>query len=345
MSDRYVSHSELATWRRCNRKWYLTYWEGLRLPVEQVTGIRRIGTRIHLALAAHYTPELPYEWRAQAGLKALDDAQAVDMQTMTQRIGQVEGDVHLLAYTDEDVKELKNEFDLERRMMEGYNEWLAETGADEDIEPISAEERVTVSAGIGGRTVYLSGTLDLLIRRVSSGVHLLFDHKTVQSLKQETLHMNTQLKHYTMLDRLRGGVTVGALFNMLRKVKRTASAKPPFYGREEVRFNPDDLRSYWYAVDGTLRQIFRAEDDLTRGWDHRTVTPPNVNDTCTWQCDFFDMCHMMDDGSRWRDLVQRTHVRVDARHTYRDSVSIPGRTGDLDDGHAGPAGARARQGG
>ena len=48
MSDRYVSHSELATWRRCNRKWYLTYWEGLRLPVEQVTGIRRIGTRIHL---------------------------------------------------------------------------------------------------------------------------------------------------------------------------------------------------------------------------------------------------------------------------------------------------------
>lgn len=333
MSDeqRYISHSELWTWKRCHRKWYLTYFEGLRdKKGEERVGIRRIGTRIHIALAAHYTPGLPYDRRANAGLIALKAAQYDDLEAL-KSMNAYEVEPGTILYSDENLKQAMSEFDLEEKMLLGYHQWLEETGADEDIEPLSAEERVTEAAvvGVKKRLVHLSGTLDLRIKKISSGILLLFDHKTVGTLKQPTLHMSTQLKHYVVLDRLRGHVTSGALFNMLRKVKRTASANPPFYGREEVRFNDEELRAYWLGMGSTIDEITEAETRLERGADHHWVTPPNVDPTCSWQCDFFEECPMMDDGSRWRDLVAGTHVRIDARHTYRDNVIVKDE-GDAD---------------
>lgn len=112
--------------------------------------------------------------------------------------------------------------------------------------------------------------------------------------------------------------TVGALYNMLRKVKRTAKANPPFYGRVEVRHNVHELRSYYARVWATVADIAKLEHDLGQGYDHRAVAYPNPTRDCSWRCEFFNVCTMFDDGSDAEGMLKAFYHEADPLDRYQE---------------------------
>lgn len=311
-----VSNSEVETMRRCRRKWWFAFYRKLALTGEDMLGPRALGRRVHRALAAYYVPEgeTPVDPR-----DALERAIVEDWTVMSERVT----DETLLA---ELAARFNDACSLERAMVEGYIEWLAETGADQNLQVTASETPLAavLKTDVYGeqREFQAIGLLDARLIRVLDGVRLLMDHKTVPDLKgpAKTLHMNPQMKHYDLLEFLNteDGDTRcdGALYNMLRKVKRTARANPPFYGRVEVRHNPYELEAYKRNLLAATRDIMIMEDALNRGVDPQDVAYPSPRDTCSWDCDFFSVCPMFDDGSRAEDMLTSLYQTVDPLARY-----------------------------
>ena len=86
-------------------------------------------------------------------------------------------------------------------------------------------------------------------------------------------------------------------FTMLKKVKRTASARPPFYDQIEVRHNIFTMRSFWDRIHGTIADLMRVRTALDAGTAHSSVAYPHASRDCKWKCQFFTVCTLMDDGS------------------------------------------------
>lgn len=304
-----VSNSEIQTWKRCHRKWYLAYYRemGLKRAVG-ATGARELGTRIHVALESYYADGLN-------PIHTVDDLYKEDLSVMENNE----------AFTTEDINKLKKERDLAHAMLEGYLMWIAEEGVDEGLTLIAAETVLEVASGIKG--VRLRGKLDQRVHRASDGSHLFLDHKTVGDLStpQQVLPMDEQMKFYHLLeyldslektDKEQPVPTMGGLYNMLRKVKRTATAKPPFYGRLEVTHNKEELRTMWTRVHSVIAEIIVARKALKDGADHHHIAYPRPSRECTWDCDFFALCPMMDDGSRWEAMLDEYYVHVDPHERY-----------------------------
>jgi hypothetical protein len=102
----------------------------------------------------------------------------------------------------------------------------------------------------------------------------------------------------------------GSLYNMLRKVKRTERAQPPFFSRVEVRHNPYELETYKIHMRATIDEMLDADrkftilrDDPTYYDSHHALAPPTPAPDCAWSCDFFQVCGMLDDGSRAEDMI------------------------------------------
>ncbi len=53
-----ISNTEVNTWQRCRRKWFLAYFLGYQPAVEEVTGHRILGVRVHTALEGYYGYDL-----------------------------------------------------------------------------------------------------------------------------------------------------------------------------------------------------------------------------------------------------------------------------------------------
>lgn len=134
-----------------------------------------------------------------------------------------------------------------------------------------------------------------------------------------TSHMSEQLMLYCLLEELSGdGIKVdGGIYNLLKKVKRTGSAKPPFYERIDVRFNRHTMHAFWTRLMGTLDDMMRVRDALDQGADHRFVAYPSPTKDCTWICPFFLVCSMMDDGSSADRMLEDQYVQVDPLQRYK----------------------------
>lgn len=303
---RRISNGELQTFKRCKRKWWLAYYRRLGLPVDDPVGARSIGTRIHNALMHWYVPDGTERGDPFAILEA---GIAEDFQR----------------YADDPFKleAIRKDADLCRAMLEGYFQWLAETGADEGLRITAAETKLEVDPGIEG--VRLIAKIDVRAVREQDQARRFLDHKTVGNLTEplKTIHMDEQMLHYHLceyLDMLASGQegehTDGAIYNMLRKVKRTERAKPPFYDRIEVRHNVETLRSYWTRVVGIITDIQQLEAKLAAGWDHKMAAYPSPRGTCSWDCDFVHVCIMFDDGSRVEDYIANTFVTINPLKRY-----------------------------
>ncbi len=196
---------------------------------------------------------------------------------------------------------VKSEGEMGRIMLEGYLDWIAEEGIDSEYDIISNEE--TLEMPLLDGEVVLRGKLDQRIRRKADGVRLIRDFKTVgQSFEvyARTLHLNEQVLTYMTLEAYHnkeGDRSEGAEFILLKKNKRTAAAKPPFYQREEILHNDFTLRSFYQRLHGTVTEIMNTKRWLTEGVDHRLVAAPHPTGECPWKCQFFSICGMFDDGS------------------------------------------------
>ena len=146
------------------------------------------------------------------------------------------------------------------------------------------------------------------MRSRATGRRKFIDHKTVGSLVDPVLGLNQQMIHYQVIEWLNtedGEARCdGALYNMLRKVKRTRAARPPFFARVPIDHNQHELESHVARMRHFLWQVDFAEQDMRTGGDHRYVVPPRPSRDCVWKCQFFRVCRMFDDGSRVEDAIQ-----------------------------------------
>ena len=298
-----ISNSEVQTWKRCQRKWWLAYYRALIPGSQEVVGPRELGTRVHLALAAYYST------RRVDPMTVFTDAIKEDLEAFPEKAEDIEAQA-----------------DLGMAMLEGYFQWVAETGADEGLTIIGDEVKMLVPSSIPG--VYLLGKLDVRLERQMDTARLFMDHKTVGNLTTpvRTLHMDEQMKMYMLLERLdakynapngsEGEFVAGGLYNMLRKVKRTVRANPPFYDRVEVHHSDVELRNFYQALHGAIQQILSAQRALDSGVDHHYVVPPKPDSSCTWQCDFFNICPMLDDGSHAEGFIEAYYRTGDPYEHY-----------------------------
>lgn len=287
---RLISNTEVQTFKMCRRKWYQAYYLGLSSRrIDNPASVRAMGTRIHEALAAYYVP---------AGTSPTHPVEAHSGITVRE-LDALHANAALLGY-EVDVKPLHTAFEMERVMLNGYMEWLYETGADSDLEIIASEQYLEAEILPG---VKIIGKLDARTRSRSTGRRRFMDHKSVAGfISAWELRLNPQMKHYHILELLNtppGEPSCdGALYNQLKRSKRTAKATPPFYVREAVPHNKWEIQTYREQLEGTIMEIMWAEQALDAGGSHHRIVPPTPSDACSWKCPFNQVCNMFDDGSR-----------------------------------------------
>lgn len=318
-----VSNSELQTWKRCRRKWWLAWYRKLALRTETFVGVRSVGDRIHRALE---------RWYVADGTPRVDPRDALE-RVIVQDWTKIAELARQRDVDDEQLAGLAREFakstNLERAMVEGYVQWLEETGADAELRVIASETPLSAQLELDdGRPVTMIGKLDVRVKRVTDNVNLFVDHKTVGDLKSPavTLPQNEQMLHYMLLEWLNGDDAErrcdGALYNMLKRSQRTTRATPPFYDRVEVRHNPYELASYRRRLLAASRDILDAIQGLDDGRLHLDVVYPSPRGECKWDCDYFAVCNLFDDGSAGtEDMIDALYHEVDPRARYDAKVS------------------------
>jgi len=275
-----LSNSELQTFKDCRRKWWLAYYRRLQPRYRDMTGALAFGSRIHAALDAHYAQGVPLI-QAHAEL--------------------VETDRQALLAEFYDTNKLEQEAEMGRIMLEGYEQWVSENGIDAELEMISTEE--TIIAPLFNGDVELQGKLDMRVRRKADGVRMFRDFKTVGGSLSDFANlapMNEQVMTYMLLEATKIDEkerSEGGIFTMLKKVKRTANARPPFYDQIEVRHNIFTMRSFWNRIHGTIADLMNVRKGLDEGGDPSYLAYPRPTNDCKWKCQFFAICPMFDDGS------------------------------------------------
>lgn len=307
MSDRILTQSELSGYLRCKRKWWLGWYRQLHRKRYDESAPLTIGSLVHHGLEAYYRtvqrehPITAIRIHAGKMLEKFPEAQKSIMECET----------------------------LAEIMLEGYMEWLEAEGEDSNLDIVGAEKTVEVPMEPPFR---LRGKIDAPVVRRSDGLRLQLEHKTVGNLVDipKTAQTNFQFLTYDLLAFLaareeslaKEGVqrTDGIIVNMLRKVKRTASAKPPFYGRHEVRHNKEELRNHWRHVLEIAREMERTARRLDAGEPHQTVVPPTPARDCSYSCPFAEPClsGMFDDGSDVEGFLRMAYEVVDPLARYND---------------------------
>lgn len=306
-----LSNSEMKLWRSDKRHWYLSIYRRLAKRVEEEPGSAlSLGNRIHDALAAYYdqsNSQDPVDFATGVMQKRLDEQPAME-------------------------DELLAEHKLVSLMLSGYLEWLEETGADANLRILGSERTVEIELVPG---INLLSKLDAPVERVSDGARLALEHKTVGNLEQHMPLLKSDSQFLTehlarFLDAIRSGMSEeeaqqdchGVLLNCLRKVQRTAKAKPPFYGRTDVPHNIIELRNHWKHCVGIGYDILAARARLDAGESHHTVCPPNASRESTWSNPFLKIYAMMDDGSDYEGALADMFVESDPLERYVGSEAL-----------------------
>jgi hypothetical protein len=282
---KYLTASEMRVFQRCKRRWWLnSYRKLVRINDTNWNKPLGIGNRVHEALAVYYTPDDPTDPRKHLLTKLQHD---------------------LESNPEEQHNDIRAEHELSSIMIDGYMDWLAETGEDQAITVIEAE-RARMARLEPDRDVMLLSKLDARVQHDIYGDRLSLEHKSVSSLSQHLpeLRLNQQVltehlvEYMALIEEGKDPTPArGVLFNMLRKVKRTARAKPPFYSRIHVHHTLSEIRNHWYHVVSIADQIEEVTRRLNEGESHQLVVPPSPMSDCSWSCPWFRECPMFDNES------------------------------------------------
>jgi len=296
-----LSNSEIQVFKDCRRKWWLGYYRRLQPRTKQFTGALALGSRVHEALDMHYS----------TGQDLLEAHSQL-----------VERDLAKLVAEYRDTYDLEAEAELGRIMLEGYLEWMATEGIDADLEMISTEEIIQMPLFDG--EVVLQGKLDMRVRRKSDGVRMFRDFKTVGGSFADFANqaqMNEQILTYMLLESAQNKKpeerSEGGIFTMLKKVKRTANARPPFYEQIEVRHNQYTMRSFWQRIHGTISDLMNVKKSLDAGADPNFVAYPSPGKDCKWKCQFYTICPLIDDGSAAEAAISEMYESADPYGYYK----------------------------
>lgn len=294
-----LSNSELQTFKDCRRRWWFTYYRRLQPKYKDATGALALGSRVHAALDDYYANGTPL-LQAHANLVNTEKA--------------------LLLEQFRDVSELEKEAELGHIMLEGYLQWVEENGIDAELEMISTEE--TITAPLFNGDVELTGKLDMRVRRKGDGVRMFRDFKTVGGSLSDFANlapMNEQILTYMLLESTKRDEkerSDGGIFTMLKKVRRSAAARPPFYDQIEVRHNIFTLRSFWDRIHGTIADLMRVRKALDEGENPAFHAYPRPSRDCKWKCQFYNVCQLVDDGSAAEQAIEEMYEVADPYAYY-----------------------------
>lgn len=312
---RRVSNSEVQTFKRCRRKWWLSYVRGFRPATERPYGARATGTRGHAALAAWY--------HCDNNRNRTDPRDALEIIVDLER-QQLESSEN---FTPETLVKFNKDVELERVVIAGYMDWLSETGADAEYTVVGSEQYLEADLPEVANTRIIA-RLDARVVRKYDGARLFIDHKFVASIPGavQLLPLNEQMQWYILLEQLQPNadasqVVGGALYNMLRRCKHGATAKPPFYQRVEVHHSAVNITSFRQRLVGTLDDMKYCRDEVTASSQpHQLVVYPTPTRDCAWDCPFIRICSMFDDGSRVEDALLDHYVVGDPYAYYENSL-------------------------
>jgi hypothetical protein len=261
-----ASFSDLGTFNQCRRRWWLATYRRLRRIDEPPTGPLPFGSRIHAALEAFYDGTVADPATAWNALMQHEFA-----------VDSANGGWH--------TQDLDKESKLGHRMLEGYLEWLAETGEDAYWDVIGVETKlshfltVLVDTPDGDQevTVLVRGKLDRRKRRRSDGAVYVDDFKTMGNFGEPamlSLELSPQPRLYRMLEIQQAPPeqhTAGVSYTLLRKVLRTPTAKPPFYKRVTIEVNDAEQEAYNVRLQGNVTDLARVRYALDHDGDPRRV--------------------------------------------------------------------------
>jgi PD-(D/E)XK nuclease superfamily len=305
-----ISNSEISTFDRCRRKWYLAYYLGMVPSDDPPVGNAILGTRVHAALEGYYGYQLDPSDVLNV-LYALEADASPDWKT-----------------------ELMAEREIAVTMVTGYLEWVAETGEDANLRVVAVEQDAEVPLpGMPG--VLLKARMDQVVYSEETGMLSFLDHKTAATFdSHDIMDLNPQFKFYSIVQRLLAGPdgppVSGGIINTLRRVKRTERSKPPYYRRDGFRYNDVQLIAALErvtAIAGQIRQARAMLDDTYQraGGDlhavnalqRRELYPSPIATLCRWDCPFVAICPAMDDGSDWPGIMTRSgKYRQDNPYRY-----------------------------
>lgn len=297
-----ISNSEVQVFKDCRRRWWFQYYRRLQPQEKKYTGALALGSRIHEALDQYYSTGKPL-------LQAHEDL--------------VKQEKEELLAEFKDVEELEKEAELGHIMLDGYLQWVEENGIDAELEMVSTEEMITMPMFNG--EVELKGKLDMRVRRKGDGVRMFRDFKTVGGSLSDfasLAQMNEQVLTYMLLEQSKEGEqdrSEGGIFTMMKKVRRTSNARPPFYDQFEVRHNVFTLRSFWDRIHGTVSDMMRVRHALDEGESPAFHVYPRPSRDCKWKCPFFTVCTLVDDGSAAEQAIEAMFEVADPYAYYGDT--------------------------
>lgn len=291
-----LSNSKIKTYRRCPNQYRYKYIEKLRKKKKAVQLAR--GSWIHDLLQHHYDGE---DWRARH----------VELTDEFNRLFEEER---------EDLGDLPGEC---LRIMRSYlRHWKAE---DKRWHVVDSEMNETITLPNG---VDFNFIIDLVVEE--DGGLWIVDHKTVKSfMDADFMLIDAQLARYHYALEQLGGYTPlrGIIFNELRTKPPTIPKSLKSGGLSQAKNIDTDVATYLQAIrrhgldpedyrDTLLRLARTKENDffrrtrlpkdrpLTRqlmrelGWtaqeiidaERRQHFPRTPDKSCTWMCDFSDIC-------------------------------------------------------
>lgn len=323
-TTRYITASELSTWDGCRRVWFLKNHLGYR-PRFDAGDVRphTIGTLLHAGLEAYYSGRWTREEDSPTSA-ALDVIRA----STDANLAELEAEGRASA-----MRRVESAGELVRIMLEGYFEWLEETGADADLDVQAAEERIEVPLP-GFTGVVLLGKVDYRAIERSTGRELIIDTKSCQTAKDQEIAapMSRQFKHYVLIRLLKAraegrteDLVAGARVRWVRRVKRGVRANPPFYGEVMVDYPLNVIRAYYRQLRGRVAEILNVEERLRAGEDAASVEQefcgPSPSRVCGY-CDFRPVCPVLDDETAdVASVLEYSYAQADPLARYTETAN------------------------
>lgn len=292
MTDRTWRMSAIKKFKRCPRSFWLTYGTGTgngrekaRDADKPASGQRDVGTLAHLGVQTGYlsTPA-----------------------NIPEVLGFEQRKLELAFGVEKLTKEWLKEFTMAELIAKGFFEWLEQEGSDANEETIHIEQRFTAHAGTyNGDDVYITGQPDRIYRDRVTGLYGMDDWKTVDSLlRPPHLDFDDQKLTYDWLLLMNGIDAATFRHTQLKKNMRTARAAPPFYARHPSTVSREQRESHRRHLGSTIRKMVEAVQAVESNLDsHHDYLEPTPTKDCGWDCDFKNVCPLMDQGDYWQTAL------------------------------------------
>lgn len=186
-------------------------------------------------------------------------------------------------------------------MFSTYVVEVEEEGLDVGQETRAGEQRLDIE--IGGLT--LSGQIDALVYdEILDGI-IVRDHKTVGQFFN-TAQRDFQLMCYAVIARKHGWDVKAIEHNQVKRNKRTGRASPPFIRRVQWGVTERALENFERQLEQIIRDYYwdmKVAKETKTGVEHPVIWAKGTNE-CAWQCPFFEICGMIDDGEDYATVLE-----------------------------------------